>query len=126
MNNGQPAYPQYLDELDLFPKILTFLLDNPWSFTFDEVPEATRLNERCTDFWTKTGGILWDCYCKDPETFLRPLLKDELPTLAHQDDCSGFICAFYRDIRLFRKWATTAYNEHAQAPLARASLALYK
>ena len=126
VNNGQPVYPQYLDELDPFPKIQTFLLDNPWSFTFEEVPEATRLNERCTEFWTKTGGKLWDCYCSDPETFLRPLPKDKLPTLAHQDDRSGFIRAFYRDIRLLKTWATTAYNEHAQAPIARASLTIHK
>ena len=41
VNNSQPVYPQYLDELDPFPKIQTFLLNNPWSFTFEEVPEAT-------------------------------------------------------------------------------------
>ena len=40
VNNGQPVYPQYLDELNPFPKIQTFLLNNPWSFTFKEVLEA--------------------------------------------------------------------------------------
>ena len=126
VNNGQPVYLQYLDELNPFPKIHTFLIDNPWAFTFEEVPEASRLNQQCTDFWMTMGGRLWDLYCSEPDTFLRPLPKDELPTIAHQDDRTGFIRAFYCDIRLFKKWATTAYNEHAQAPLARALLALYK
>ena len=45
MSNGLPVYPQYLDELNPFPKIHTFLLDNPWAFTFEEVPEASQLNQ---------------------------------------------------------------------------------
>ena len=46
--------------------------------------------------------------------------------LVHQDDHLSFICAFYHDIHLFKKWATTAYNEHAQAPLTRALLTVHK
>ena len=38
-----PVYPQYLDELDPFPLLHTFLRDNPWALTFEEVPESDRL-----------------------------------------------------------------------------------
>ena len=74
----------------------------------------------------KTGGRLWDLYHSDPDTFLCLLPKDKLPTIAHQDDRTGFIRAFYHNIRLFKRWATIAYNKHAQAPIARASLMQYK
>ena len=125
-DNGQLIYPQYLDELDPFPKLHTFLRDNPWAFMFEEVPELDRLSRRCTDFWMLTGSRLWDKLCSSPETFLRPLPENDLPTIEHEDDKPGFIHAFYQDMRSFKKWATTAYNEHVQTPMVRTATLAYK
>lgn len=126
VENGLPIYPQYLDEFNPFPKIHTFLLDNPWAFMFEEVPESNRLAQRYTDFWMTAGGRLWDMLCSKPENFLCPLPKEQLPTIAHAEDHIGFIRTFYRDICLFKKWAVTAYNEHVQALVARTALTQYK
>ena len=56
------------------------------------------------------------------EAFLCPLLKDCLPTVEHEDDKPGVIRALYNNICSLKKWASTAYNEHVLAPLAKIAM----
>ena len=74
----------------------------------------------------QAGSRLWDKLCSSPETFLRPLPKNDLLTIEHEDDKPNFIHAFYHNICSFKHWATTAYNEHVQMSMAWKATLTYK
>ncbi|KAI1798490.1 hypothetical protein LXA43DRAFT_1088594 [Ganoderma leucocontextum] len=124
--NGNPTVPDYLNELDPFPLILQFLLDNPTMFTFAEVPESSILEEKTYNLHHRTGEVAWSLFHEDPTGFLRGLPRGCPFTPGSDDiDPTDFIRTFYNDLTAYKPWATHALNLRILQPHVKETTRVY-